>query len=144
MAREDMRLARWVKRPALGLRILRKSSIGCSSERLLRETYMMDRLTSKFRIWHFSFVCRHDPERIGIELRRMLVDLQEPARWTLVRELMLSQRVGALPGALGAVAASRWKITNSAEIARVYESLTEAQRDRIYAAVDFMFPWRGG
>ena len=128
-----MRLARWVKRPALGLRILRKSSNGCSSERLLRETHMMDRLTSKFRIWHFSFVCRHDPERIGIELRRMLV-----------RELMLSRRVGALPGALGAVAASRWKITNSAEIARVYESLTEDQRDRIYAAVDFMFPWRGG
>jgi hypothetical protein len=105
---------------------------------------MMDGLISKFRIWHFSYTCRHDPERIGIELRRMLVDLRGPARWILARELMLSQRVGAHPGALGAVAASRWKITNSAEIARVFESLTEEQQDRICSAVNLIFSWRRG
>lgn len=103
---------------------------------------MMDRLTSRIRIWHFSYVCRHDPERIGMELRRMLADVQGPARWILARELMLSERDGAFPGALGAVAASRWKITSSAEIARVFESLTEEQQARILSAVNSLLPWR--
>ena len=105
---------------------------------------MMDLLISKFRIWHFGYVCRRDPERIGLELRRMLVELQGSARWAHARELMLSERVGTSPPALGAVAASRWKITNSAEVARVFESLTEEQQVRIYSAVDFILPWRKG
>jgi hypothetical protein len=105
---------------------------------------MMDGLISKFRIWHFSYTCRHNPERIGFELRRMLAELQGPDRWAHTRDLMIYERVGTYPGALGAVAASRWKITNSAEIARVFESLTEEQQDRICSAVNLIFSWRRG
>ena len=105
---------------------------------------MMDGLISKFRIWHFGYVCRRDPERIGRELRRMLVEFQGSTRWAHARELMLSERVGTSPPALGAVAASRWKITNSAEVARVFESLTEEQQVRIYSAVNFILPRRRG
>jgi len=101
---------------------------------------MMDWLTGRFRIWHFSYVCRHQPERIGIELRRMLVDVRGPARWTLARELRLSRREGAIPGALAAVAAFHWKITNSAEIARVFNSLTEEQQARLHSAVKSILP----
>jgi len=105
---------------------------------------MMDRLISKFRIWHFGYTCRHDPERIGIELRRMLVELRGPVIRAHTLALMRSERVGTLPGALGAVAASRWSITNSAEIARVFESLTDEQQRRLYSAVSSILPWRMG
>jgi len=105
---------------------------------------MMGCVISKFRIWHFSYVCRHDPERIGFELLRMLVEFQGPARWAHTRDLMFYERVGTFPGALGAVAASRWKITDSAEIARVFESLTEEQQERICSAVNFIFSWHRG
>jgi len=105
---------------------------------------MMDRLISKFRIWHFGYTCRHNPERIGFELRRMLVELRGPDLRAQTLDLMFSEREGTFPGALGAVAASRWKITNSAEIARVFESLTEEQQDRICSAVNIIFSWRRG
>ncbi len=58
---------------------------------------MMDGLISKFRIWHFGYVCRRDPERIGRELRRMLVEFQGSTRWAHARELLLSERVGTSP-----------------------------------------------
>ena len=105
---------------------------------------MMDGLISKFRIWHFGYVCRRDPERIGRELRRMLVEFQGSTRWAHARELLLSERVGTSPPALGAVAASRWKITDSAEMERVFESLTEEQQARICSAVNFILPRRRG
>jgi len=105
---------------------------------------MMDRLISKFRIWHFGYTCRHDPERIELELRRMLVELRGPVMRAHTLALMRSERVGTLPGALGAVAASRWSITNSAEIARVFESLTDEQQRRLYSAVSSILPWRMG
>ena len=72
----------------------------------------------------------------------MLVELRGPARWAHMRELMLSEHGGAYPRALGAVAASRWNITSSAEVARVFESLTEEQREKIYSAVNFILPER--
>lgn len=101
---------------------------------------MMDRLIGRLRVWRFGYVCRHNPERIGFEVRRMLADLPETARWAQMRDLALSESVGRFPHALGAVAASRWKITNNAEVVRVFESLTEVQQERIYAAVDFILP----
>jgi len=106
----------------------------------LEKAFMMDGLIGRLRIWHFGYVCRRDPARIGFEVRRMLADLPETARWAHLRDLALSESVGRFPHALGAVAASRWKITNSAEVVRVFESLTEVQQERIYAAVDFILP----
>ena len=104
----------------------------------------MNRLISKFRIWHFGYTCRHDPERIELELRRMLVELRGPVMRAHTLALMRSERVGKLPGALGAVAASRWKFTNSAEIARVFKSLTDEQQSRLCSAVSLILPWRRG
>lgn len=101
---------------------------------------MMNRLIGRMRVWHFGYVCRHDPERIGAEVRRVLAGLPEAARWAHLRDLALSETSGRIPRALGAVAASRWKITSNAEVARVFESLTEDQQERIYAAVDFILP----
>lgn len=103
---------------------------------------MMDRLTGRIRIWYFSYVCRHDPERIGVGLRRMLTDVGGPARWTFERKLMLAKRESAFPGALVAVAASRWKIANRVEIARIIDSLTERQQARIHSVVSSIFPLR--
>ena len=104
----------------------------------------MDRLISKFRIWHFGYTCRHDPERIELELRRMLVELRGPVMRAHTLALMRSERVGKLPGALGAVAASRWKITNSVDIARVFESLTDEQRGRLYFSMRSILLWCRG
>jgi hypothetical protein len=115
---------------------------GWTSTRHLNETSMVSGLISRIRIWHFGYTCRHNPERIGFEIRRMLVELRGPARWAQMRELMLAGNTGTYPRALGAVAASRWKITNSAEIARVFESLTEVQQERIYSVVNFILPER--
>jgi hypothetical protein len=106
----------------------------------LEKAFMMDRLIGRLRVWRFGYVCRHHPERIGIEVRRMLADLPESARWAQMRDLALSESVGRFPHALGVVAASCWKITNDAEVVRVFESLTEDQQERIYAAVDFILP----
>src|SRR5207344_743232 len=78
MARRVKPLARGVKRPVFCHRILRVCSYDGSPTRPLKEMSMMDGLISKFRIWHFGYVCRRDPERIGFELRRMLVELQGP------------------------------------------------------------------
>jgi len=105
---------------------------------------MMDRLISKFRIWHFGYTCRHNPERIGFELRRMLVELRGPDLRAQTLDLMFSEREGTFPGALGAVAASRWKITNSADIARVFESLTDEQRGRLYFSMRSILLWCRG
>ena len=105
---------------------------------------MMDRVISKFRVWHFGYTCRRDPERIGLELRRLLVELRGADLRAQTLDLMLSERVGTFPGALGAVAASRWKITNGAEIARVFESLTDEQQGRLCSAVSLILPWRRG
>ena len=105
---------------------------------------MFDRLIRRLRIWHFTYTCRHDPERIGFEVRRMLVELRGPARWVHMRELMLSESAGSYPRALGVVAASRWKITDTTEVARVFASLTADQRERIYAAVDYILPRHRG
>jgi hypothetical protein len=106
----------------------------------LKKAFMMDSLIGRLRVWHFGYVCRHHPERIGIEVRRMLAGLPETARWAHMRDLALSESSGRFPRALGAVAASRWKISNNAEVARVFESLTEDQQERIYSAVDFILP----
>ena len=103
---------------------------------------MMDRLISKFRIWHFGYTCRHDPERIGIELRRVLAEVRGPVLRAHAFDLMLSDRVGTLRDALGAVAASRWNITNSAEITKLFESLTDEQQRRLYSCVRSIVPWR--
>ena len=103
---------------------------------------MMDRLISKFRIWHFGYTCRHNPERIGLALRRVLVEIQGPDHRAQTLDLMLSERVSTLRGALGAVAASRWNITNSAEITRIFESLTDEQQRRLYSSVRSILPWR--
>jgi hypothetical protein len=99
---------------------------------------MLDRLIRWLRAWHFGHVCRHDPGQIGLELRRMLAELQGPARWAHALHLMRSGQAGAYPLALSAVAAVRWKITDSAEIARIFESLTEEERDRIRSALSLM------
>jgi len=106
----------------------------------LEKAFMMDGLIGRLRIWHFGYVCRRDPARIGFEVRRMLADLPETVRWSHLRDLALSETFGRFPRALGAVAASCWKITNDAEVVRVFESLTEDQQERIYAAVDFILP----
>jgi len=103
---------------------------------------MMDRLISKFRIWHFGYTCRHNPERISFELRRVLVEVRGPVLRAHALDLTLSERVGTLRGALGAVAASRWNITNSAEITRIFESLTDEQQRRLYSSVRSIMPWR--
>ena len=103
---------------------------------------MMDRLISKFRIWHFGYTCRHNPERIGFELRRVLVEVRGPVLRAHTLDPMLSERVGTLRGALGAVAASRWNIMNSAEITKVLESLTDEQKRRIYSSMRSILPWR--
>jgi hypothetical protein len=105
---------------------------------------MMKGLIGRLRVWRFGYVCRNDPERIGVEVRRMLADLPETARWAHLRDLAFSESSGRLPRALNAVAATRWKITDSAEVTRVFESLTEAQQERIYAAIDFILPRRRG
>jgi hypothetical protein len=105
---------------------------------------MFDHLISRFRIWHFGHVCRRDPGRIGLELRRMLAELRGPARWAHAQHLMRSGHVCAYPLALGAVAEVRWKITDSAEIARIFESLTEEEKDRILSALNFILPQRLG
>lgn len=105
---------------------------------------MLDRLISRLRIWHFGHVCRHDPVRIGLELRRMLAGLQGPARWDHAQHLMRSSPGRAYPLALSAVAADRWKITDDAEIARIFESLTEEEQDRIHSALRFILPQRLG
>lgn len=110
----------------------RKAAIG--------KKFMMDRLIYRLRVWRFGYACRHNPERIGFEVRLMLANLPETDRWTHLRELAFSETSGRFPRALGAVAASRWKITNKAEVARVFESLTKEQQKRIYAAVDFILP----
>jgi len=100
---------------------------------------MLDRLIGWLRVWHFGHVCRHDPGRMGVELRRMLAELQGPARWAHAQHLMRSSgQAGAYPLALSAVAAARWKITDSAEIARIFESLTEEERNRIRSALCLM------
>jgi len=104
---------------------------------------MMDRLISKFRIWHFAYTCRHNPARIEIEIRRVLVDVRAPVLRAHALDLMLSERAGALCGALGAVAASRWNITSRAEITKVIESLTDEQQRRLYSSVRSILPWRG-
>jgi hypothetical protein len=140
MAWRDKRLARGVKRPALGRRILRARPIGRAAQRPLEKAFMMDSLIGRLRVWHFGYICRRHPERIGLEVRRMLADLPEATRWAHLRDLALSETSGRLPRALGAVAASRWKITNHAEVARLFESLTEDQQERIYSAVDFILP----
>jgi hypothetical protein len=103
---------------------------------------MMDRLIGKYRIWHFAYTCRHNPERIGIELRRLLVELRGAELRAQALDQMLSEREGTVPGALGAVAASRWNITNSAEITRVFESLTDEQKGRLRSAVSLKLPGR--
>lgn len=103
---------------------------------------MMDRLVRKFRIWHFGYTCRHNPERIGIELRRVLVEVRGQVLQTHALDLALSECLGTLRGALGAVAASRWKITNSAEITKIFESLTDEQQRRLYSSVRSILPWR--
>lgn len=103
---------------------------------------MMDRVIRKFRVWHFGYTCRRDPERIGFELRRMLVELRGAELRDQALDLKLSEREGKFPGALGAVAEFRWKITNRAEIASVFESLTDEQKDRLCSAVSVIFPWR--
>jgi len=121
-----------------------RASIHRDIEAPLEEASMLDRLIRRFRIWHFTHTCRHDPERIGFEVRRMLVELRGPARWAYMRELMLSESASSYPRALGVVAASRWKITDSAEVARVFESLTADQRERVYAAVDYILPRHRG
>lgn len=101
---------------------------------------MLERLFSRLRIWHFGYVCRNDPERIGFEVRRMLADLPESLRWAHLRDLAFSETSGRFPRALGAVAASRWKIRSSTEVARVFDSLTADQQERIYVAVDLILP----
>jgi len=103
---------------------------------------MMDRLISKFRIWHFGHTCRHNPERIGCELRRVMVEVRGPVLRAHTPDLMPSERVGTLRGSLGAVAASRWNIRNSAEITKVLESLTDEQKRRLYTSVRSILPWR--
>ena len=117
---------------------------GLNRESTSKDTSMLDRLISKLRIWHFGHVCRHDPERIGLELRRMLAELQGPERWAHAQQLMQSGRAGDYPLALRAVAERRWKITDSAEIVRIFESLTEEERDRIRSALSFILPQRLG
>ena len=74
----------------------------------------------------------------------MLVAYQGPARWARMRQIMLAGRAGASPPGLAAVAAFRWKITDAEEVDRVFASLSEAQQDRIYAAVNFILPGRPG
>ena len=101
---------------------------------------MLDNLIARLRIWHFGHVCRNDPERIGLEVRRMLADLPDSVRWAHLRDLAFSETHGRLPRALSAVAASRWNIRSSAEVARVFDSLTEDQQERIYVAVDLILP----
>lgn len=106
------------------------------------KTSMLDRLISRYRVWHFGYTCRHDPERIGQEFRRLLIEHRAPEQWAHMRGLMLSESAGMFPRALGAVAASRWKITDSDEVGRVFESLTEAQQERIYTALNPILPRR--
>ena len=101
---------------------------------------MFDRLISRFRIWQFAQVCRRDPAQIGLELRRMLADLQGPARWSRAQNLMRPGLAGACPPALTAVAAFRWRITDNAVIARIFESLTEEEQDRIRSAISLIPP----
>lgn len=105
---------------------------------------MMDNVINQFRLWHFSYTCRHDPERIGLELRRMLVELRGTYERVQALDQKLSEYEGKFPGALGAVAASRWKITDNAEIAGVFESLTDEQKARLCSAVSLILPWRRG
>jgi hypothetical protein len=105
---------------------------------------MMDRIISQIRVWHFGHTCRRDPARIGLELRRLLVELRGAELRSQALDLKLSGNGGKFPGALGAVAESRWKITNSAEIARVFESLTKEQQVRLCSAVSLILPWRRG
>ncbi len=69
---------------------------------------------------------------------------QGPARWAHAQQLMRSGRAGDYPLALRAVAESHWKITDSAEIVRIFESLTEEERDRLRSALSFVLPQRLG
>jgi len=121
-----------------------KAFKGFDLESTSKDASMLDRLINRLRIWHFGHVCRHDPGRIGLELRRMLAELQGPARWAHAQNLMRSGRAGDYPLALRAVAESHWKITDSAEIVRIFESLTEEERDRIRSALSFVLPQRLG
>ncbi len=107
---------------------------------------MMGRLISKFRIWHFAYTCRHDSERIGFELCRLLIERRGPVRQAQALNLMLAEREGTFSVALGAVAAYRWKITDHAAVNRIFESLNDEQQDRIYASVSSVFDslWRRG
>jgi hypothetical protein len=108
---------------------------------------MVDRLISRFRVWHFGHACRHHPERIGIELIRVLVEARDPALRAHTLDLMRSERVGMLRVALlRALAASRWNITNDDDIARVIESLTGEQERRLHSCVSSALEllWRGG
>ncbi len=56
----------------------------------------------------------------------------------------LPERLVTFQGVLAAVAASRWQITDEADVTRAFASLTDEQQRKLHAAVNFMLPWGGG